>query len=76
MAKREYKANNANLELYQKLNIMISKVHAPFINNIKSTGLSDKYNMQDWTNQNGQVMEPLLNRKLSMHVKITNRQSS
>ena len=27
---------------------MISKVHATFINNIKSTGLSDKYNMQDW----------------------------
>jgi hypothetical protein len=27
---------------------MISKAHAPFINNIKSTGFSDKYNMQDW----------------------------
>ena len=48
MAKREYKANNANLELYQKLNIMISKAHATFINNIKSTGLIDKYNIQDW----------------------------
>ena len=27
---------------------MISKVHATFINNIKSTGLIDKYNIQDW----------------------------
>jgi hypothetical protein len=27
---------------------MIIKVHAPFINNIKSTGVSEKSNMQGW----------------------------
>lgn len=42
MGKREYEANDANLELYQKQNIMISKAHATSINKINGPLLNRK----------------------------------